>query len=85
LLFNPELPISPNRPILFSSFLKQKIGEEKFEQVLALLENSENPMKLLEEDQSVILSIIGEGNIDCIKVFKFIVSSCNSTPNNATT
>jgi hypothetical protein len=31
LLFNPEHPVSPNRPILFSSFLKQKIGEEKFD------------------------------------------------------
>ncbi|CDW79259.1 protein kinase domain containing protein [Stylonychia lemnae] len=83
LLFNPELPISPNRPLLFSNFLKQKIGEDKFEQVLKILENSDNPIKLLEEDQGIILEIIGENNIDCLKVFKYIVSSCNSTPNNA--
>jgi NIMA (never in mitosis gene a)-related kinase len=50
---------------------------------LKLLENSENPMKLLEEDSVSILEIIGEGNIECIKVFKYIVSSCNSTPINA--
>lgn len=42
-------------------------------------------MKLLEEDQSKIISIIGENNGECIKFFKYIVSSCNSTPNNATT
>jgi len=41
-------------------------------------------MKFLEEDTSVILNIIGENNVDYLKFFKFIVSSCNSTPNNAT-
>ena len=83
LLFNPELPISPNSPLLFQQFLKQKIGEEKFEEVLKILENSENPIKTLDEDQQKILTIIGEQNTDCIKVFKFIVSSQNSTPINS--
>jgi NIMA (never in mitosis gene a)-related kinase len=50
-LFNPELQSSPNRPLLFSNFLKQKIGEEKFELVLKLLDSSENPGKFLEEEQ----------------------------------
>ena len=50
LLFNPEHPASPNRPLLFSNFLKQKIGEDKFDQVLKILESSENPLKLLEEE-----------------------------------
>ena len=49
-----------------------------------MLESSENPIKLLEEDHTKVLSIIGESNADCIKVFKYIVSSQNSTPNNAT-
>jgi hypothetical protein len=40
-------------------------------------------MKMLDEDQGVILGIIGESNIDCIKVFKYIVNSANSTPINA--
>jgi hypothetical protein len=40
-------------------------------------------MKLLDEDQNLILGIIGESNVDCIKVFKYIISSANSTPNNA--
>ncbi len=48
-LFNPENnPLSPNRPVLISSFLKQKVGEEKFEKVLAILSASETPLKLLE-------------------------------------
>jgi hypothetical protein len=35
-----------------TNFLKQKIGQDKVDQVLKLLENSENPMKLLEEDSA---------------------------------
>ena len=40
-------------------------------------------MKILEEEPATILEIIGENNVDCIKVFKYIVNSCNSTPINA--
>ena len=40
-------------------------------------------MKILEEEPATILEIIGENNIDCIKVFKYIVNSCNSTPINS--
>lgn len=40
-LFNPENnPISPNRPMLFANFLKQKIGQEKFDRVLGILQRS---------------------------------------------
>jgi hypothetical protein len=52
--------------------------------VVKLLEAADNPLKILEEDSSSILEIIGEDNHDCIKVFKYIVTSCNTTPNNAT-
>ena len=47
-----------------------------------MLEGSDNPMKLLEEDQSTILEVIGEQNADCLKCFKFILSN-SSTPINA--
>ena len=40
-----------------------------------MLEGAENPMKMLEDDSAKILDIIGDSNADCIKVFKYIVSS----------
>ncbi len=48
-----------------------------------MLETSENPMKMLDEEQTSILKVIGEQNNDCIKVFKYIVNSSNSTPINS--
>jgi hypothetical protein len=51
---------------------------------VSLLEAAEDPLKMLEEECSSIIDIIGENNHDCIKVFKYIVTSCNTTPNNAT-
>jgi NIMA (never in mitosis gene a)-related kinase len=69
--------------MLFSNFLRQKIGEDKFDQVLKMLESSDNPMKILDEEQEKVLNIIGEENTDCIKFFKFIVNSQNSTPINS--
>ena len=48
-----------------------------------MLENSENPMKMLEEDQANILKIIGDQNSDCIKMFKYIVNCSNTTPINS--
>ena len=48
-----------------------------------MLESSENPLKLLEDDTDQVLDIIGHNNSECLKVFKYIVSSCNSTPINA--
>jgi hypothetical protein len=49
-LFNPESSSSTsNRPQLFASFLRQKVGDAKFEKVLHLLGNSENPVKLLDQ------------------------------------
>jgi len=48
-----------------------------------MIEGSGNPLKMLNEEQSKILKIIGETNGECIKIFKYIVSSKNSTPINA--
>ena len=48
---NPDkAPSSPNRTILFSEFLKNKLGDEKFEKMKKLLEESSNPLKILDEN-----------------------------------
>jgi len=44
-----------------------------------MLEKSQDPSKLLEERQGEIIKMIGEENRDCLKVFKYIISS-TSTP-----
>lgn len=59
-LFNPKAPTSPNRKICMTNFLKDKIGEIKFEKVLNLLSKSENPLKALEDEKKAIEEILGE-------------------------
>jgi NIMA (never in mitosis gene a)-related kinase len=54
-----NFPSSPNRTILFSDFLKTKLGEEKFFKIKSILESSSNPIKLLDEQKHVVLEIIG--------------------------
>ena len=46
-----KAPQSPQRTILFSEFLCNKLGEEKFLKMKALLQSSPNPMKVLDENQ----------------------------------
>lgn len=79
-ILNPKGPASPNRTILLSDFLKRKLGEEKFNSMKSvilfplknnkkkLLEGSKDPLKLLDERRELIAEIIGEHNLDCIKV-----------------
>ena len=43
-----------------TNFLKDKIGEIKFEKVLNLLSKSENPLKALEDEKKAIEEILGE-------------------------
>jgi hypothetical protein len=50
LLFNPDNQSNSNRPALFCNFLKSKIGEDKFDEVIKLLEGSDNPMRVLDEE-----------------------------------
>jgi len=47
--FNPKAPTSPNRKICMTNFLKDKIGETKFKKILLMLDNSPNPLKVLED------------------------------------
>ncbi|CAD8107119.1 unnamed protein product [Paramecium sonneborni] len=75
LLFNPKTPTSPNRNILLADFLKNKLGQQVFQRMKDLLENSKDPIQLL-ENREEMMQILGESNLDCIKIFKILI--CNS-------
>ncbi|CAD8066645.1 unnamed protein product [Paramecium primaurelia] len=72
---NPNAPTSPQRSILLTDFLKRKIGEEKFQQMKTLLESSNNPIKMLDQEKELVSEILGEENMECIKIFKVLISS----------
>lgn len=73
-LFDQKAPVSPNRSFWVSQFLKQKLGDEKFEGVRDLLENHGNPTQLLKEHPEKVLEIIGEENRDCLMMLSFLIS-----------
>ncbi|KAM3133981.1 hypothetical protein pb186bvf_013947 [Paramecium bursaria] len=79
LLFNPKTPTSPNRNILMADFLRSKLGDEVFQKIKNLLESSSDPLLLLEQRQQ-IQDIIGEQNMDCIKIFKLLISNSITPP-----
>ena len=61
IIFNTEIsPTSPNRTLLFSEFLRNKLGEERFNKMKNLLESRCNPMKILEENKDLVSEIIGK-------------------------
>jgi hypothetical protein len=80
-LFNQGLS-SPNRPFLFTDFLIQKLGENKFEKAKNFLLQCSNPLRMLESANTKMIEIIGEENKQFLQVFKYILNS-NSTPLNA--
>ena len=47
-----------------------------------LLENTTNPMKILDDNKNLVAEIIGEENIDCIKIFKYLIASSVTPPGN---
>ncbi|EAS05707.2 Serine/Threonine kinase domain protein (macronuclear) [Tetrahymena thermophila SB210] len=76
LLKTPQLP----NTILFTQFLKEKLGKEKFTKMKYLLEGSQNPLKLLDENTELITEIIGPENIDCINYFRCLITSSVTPP-----
>ena len=46
-----QCPSSPIRPMLMGDFLKRRLGEEAFERVRRVINNSKDPVKLLREEQ----------------------------------
>ena len=82
-LFNPQLPSSPNRPLLFSEFLRQKIGQKKFEEITEFLRGADNPVMFIEQHRDEITEIIGARHGDCIAILKYIFQSDVETPLNS--
>lgn len=46
----------------------------------ALLESSTNPLKVLDERGSLIAEIIGIENMDCVKMFRCLITSSITPP-----
>lgn len=67
-------PNSSNRTILSLEFLKTKLGNEKFTKMVELIESSCNPLKSL-DDRKKAIEIIGEKNIECLEIYKFLISN----------
>ena len=47
-IFNPKNPVSPARGHLATIFVRQKLGKERYEKVLQILSEAEDPFKLLD-------------------------------------
>ncbi|CAD8203965.1 unnamed protein product [Paramecium octaurelia] len=80
-LFNPKTPTSPNRNLLLADFLKKKLGEQKFLDVRQILEESQNPIQLLDQ-REIMANLMGEENLECVKIFKILISNCTTLPGN---
>ncbi|CAK92885.1 unnamed protein product (macronuclear) [Paramecium tetraurelia] len=80
-LFNPKTPTSPNRNLLLADFLKKKLGEQKFQDVRQILEESQNPIQLLDQKE-IMVNLMGEENLECVKIFKILISNCTTLPSN---
>ena len=61
-----QVPSSPIRPIMMGNFLKGKIGDEVFDRVKRVINNSKDPGKLLREEPWIFSDICGEDNLSII-------------------
>ena len=74
-IFDPKSPVSPHRSLMFGHFIKDRIGEQKFEKLKQLFANSDDPVKFLESQKKTVIEIIGEQHKDCIVFLKYMFSS----------
>ena len=79
-IFNGKSPYSPNRSIL-SDFLINRLGKEKFEEMKGILEKSQDPILFLDEEKQTVMDILGEQNMECVKLFRYLISSSTTPPN----
>lgn len=61
-----QCPSSPIRPMLMGDFLKRRLGDEVFERIRRVINNSINPVKLLHEEPWIFSDICGEHNLSII-------------------
>jgi hypothetical protein len=47
-IFNPRNPVSPARGHLATEFAKQRLGKQRYDQILKILKESDNPIRLLD-------------------------------------
>jgi len=55
-----QSPGSPVRTTLMSDFLRRKLGDQNFERICQILNNTKDPSKLLQEQPWIISDICGE-------------------------
>jgi hypothetical protein len=62
------------------NFLRDKYGKEKFNLLINCIEESDNPLAVLENIDK-IKSIVGDDYFNAIKFLKFIIKSIHSNTN----
>jgi hypothetical protein len=62
------------RPLFMMNFLKERYGKEKFNNLINKIEESNNPMTLL-EDESQIKAIVGEDYALAIKFLRYVMKA----------
>ena len=60
-------PSSPIRPMLIGDFLKRRLGNELFERIQKVINNSIDPSKLLHEEPWIFSNICGDDNLSIIE------------------
>lgn len=61
-----QCPNSPIRPMLMGDFLKRRLGEEVFNRIKSVINNSKDPASLLREEPWIFSDICGEENLSTI-------------------
>jgi len=79
LVFENKSPKSPTRSLWVPQFLKGKLGKEKYDQVIELLEKFEDPLDVLKNQSQLVVDIIGEENRDCLVILSFLISTSNNS------
>jgi len=78
LLQNSSSPQGNDRPLFMMDFLKQRIGKEKFNNLINKIEESENPYSLL-EDETQIKEIVGENYQLAINFLKYVMKAIQTS------
>ncbi len=75
---NSQSPQGVERPMFMMNFLKERYGKEKFTNLISMIEESENPFSLL-EDESQIKAIVGEDYKLASKFLTYVVKALKTS------